>query len=355
MITVFHRLVETVKPAKPERSLAESFSVGDDDPCSKADDETRGEERTPEIPCAEAAEADHHDEGKQHDSAGVPTTQVRKPRSYSLPAMLTSRLQEAAMEVHHKWVHLFDESNEKEPDMEAVEEEEQPDPNKLDSKPSNDCDIECQSENLRNAEEVSSEAPYHKARSKSERLFLEEELVFPRLLGGTATEVLPDARYSPTLVPKLEACLPRRFRGYDWKLLYSLAQHGSSLHTLLRLVRQQSPTLIVVETAAGEVFGGFAATPWHLSLSYYGIGESFVFTCQPRFEQFTWSRSNSMFMFSNDHTIAMGGGGDFAWVLNSDLSSGTSGVSDTFSNRRLTSTPHFNIVNVEVWGFVTKK
>lgn len=150
-----------------------------------------------------------------------------------------------------------------------------------------------------------------KQRSKSERLhahFEEDELVLPRLIGGTATEVLSDERYCAKLVPKLEASLPTRFRGYDWQLLYSLAQHGSSLHTLLRNAHGANPTLVVVETTRGDVFGGFTAVAWKQSASYYGNGESFVFTCHPRFERFPWSRKNAMYMLSTDQSIGMGGG-----------------------------------------------
>lgn len=219
-------------------------------------------------------------------------------------------------------------------------------------------------------------AEKNKYRSQSERLptHLEaDEFVLPALIGGTASEVLSDPRYCSMFVPKLETCLPTRFRGYDWKLLYSLAQHGSSLHTLLCNVRDKSPTLILVETTRGEVFGGFVAVPWKQSTSYYGIGESFVFACHPKFERFPWSRRNAMFMLSTDRSIGMGGGyvfflflnlgvafcsslsfsesniaislltfksGGFAWFLNSDLSRGSSAQSDTFMNRYVCKVHH---------------
>ncbi|TYZ63722.1 hypothetical protein PybrP1_003691 [[Pythium] brassicae (nom. inval.)] len=195
-------------------------------------------------------------------------------------------------------------------------------------------------------------------RSKSARLpthLEDDDFVLPRLLGGSATEVLSDSRLGAKLVPKLEASLSTRFRGYDWQLLYSLAQHGASVHTLLRNARGKSPTLVVVETTRGDVFGGFAAVPWAKSTSYYGNGESFVFTCQPRYERFPWTHKNTMFMLSTDQSIGMGGGGGFAWFANADLSRGSSAPSDTFLNRRLASESDFEIAGVEVWGFVTKR
>jgi hypothetical protein len=152
--------------------------------------------------------------------------------------------------------------------------------------------------------------PPAKCRSRSERgpAHSEEEPEPPMLIGGTLSDILSRPAYTKTLVPKLEACLPVYHRGYDWKLLYSLSQHGCSLHTLLTKVRDQSPTILVVETARGDVFGGFSTVPWRSSASYYGIGESFVFSNQPKFEHFRWSRFNTMLMLSNDQSIAMGGG-----------------------------------------------
>ncbi|KAJ0409762.1 hypothetical protein ATCC90586_001075 [Pythium insidiosum] len=199
-------------------------------------------------------------------------------------------------------------------------------------------------------------APRLKTRSLSERMPTHKEQEsslygLPTLLGGTADEILSA---SSPIVPKLEAYLPMRCRGYDWQLLYSSSQHGSSLHTLLRKVRGYSSSLVVVETCDGEVFGGFATECWSNSPSYYGNGECFVFTTVPRFEVFNWQRGNTMFMLTNDSSIAMGGGGSFAWLLNADLFSGCSGFSDTFKNRCLTSTEHFDIAAVEVWGFVMK-
>lgn len=202
----------------------------------------------------------------------------------------------------------------------------------------------------------STRAPRLKVRSYSERLPTNQEeqdevYALPKLRGALDTDILSEGRYGHKLVPKIEAFLPMSLRGYDWTKLYSLSQHGSSLQTLMRKVHGQRATIVVVETCKGEVFGGFVRAPWTKSLSYYGSGESFVFTNVPAFEVFNWKRTNSMFMFSNDDSIAMGGGGSFAWFLNSDLSRGTTGISETFGNRPLATESYFDIANVEVWGF----
>ncbi|EGZ23591.1 hypothetical protein PHYSODRAFT_486204 [Phytophthora sojae] len=184
------------------------------------------------------------------------------------------------------------------------------------------------------------------------RKLLQPEL--PKLIGGSKNEVLSNPRNASSLVAHLQASLAPSRRCHNWKLLYSLAQDGCSLHTLLLKAKKHNPTLVVVETTKGDIFGGFASEEWQDSANYYGIGESFVFSFNSKFECYPWSYLNTMIMLSNDECIAMGGGGDFAWCLNSDLSRGTSGCSKTFENERLTSEAEFGIYNVEVWGFVTK-
>ncbi|ETV84287.1 hypothetical protein H257_03539 [Aphanomyces astaci] len=183
---------------------------------------------------------------------------------------------------------------------------------------------------------------------------LMEVTSIPQLHNATSMDILPDPVIFKSLVPKLEACLPPQYRGYDWAVAYSLAQHGASLDTLYRKVYHRRASLVVVETGDGDIFGAFAASPWAVSNSFYGTGECFVFTCYPKFEHFPWKGHNAMFMFSNDSMLAMGGGGGFAFGLNADLSRGTSARCLTFENRCLTKRSEFDVVNCEVWEFVPK-
>ena len=181
-------------------------------------------------------------------------------------------------------------------------------------------------------------------------------LPLPKLLGGTSSEVLTDETYYPMIVPALEKALARHNRGYDWKLLYSLQQHGASLGTMYRNVYKKSPTIIIIETTKGDVFGGFASKPWTASTAYYGSGECFLFsTASGKFIDYQWSMANSMFMFSNEESLAMGGGGGFGLYVNSDMSTGCSKSCSTFNNAPLASDEEFDVVSVEIWGFVTKR
>ena len=102
--------------------------------------------------------------------------------------------------------------------------------------------------------------------------------------------------------------------------------------TLYRKVYKKSPTLLLVETSKGDVFGGFASVAWKSDGHYYGNGECFLFTTVPEYQAFHWTCRNSMFMYSTDDSLALGGGGGFGLFLNSDLSQGSSSACDTFGN-----------------------
>ncbi|CAE8599344.1 unnamed protein product, partial [Polarella glacialis] len=62
-----------------------------------------------------------------------------------------------------------------------------------------------------------------------------------------------------------------------WRLVYSPRLHGVSLQTFHRRMREEGPSLILLQDHCGIVFGGFASEPWRLTDRYYGSGESFVF------------------------------------------------------------------------------
>lgn len=129
-------------------------------------------------------------------------------------------------------------------------------------------------------------------------------------------------------VAHIDHVLPITCQMYKWNLLYSTEAHGSSLHTLLLLVKGQSPTLLVVKDDQGNVFGGFGSDEWHRSTQYYGNGETFLFTFTHKttsgssgFMKYPWSRRNSYFMLCSEESLVMGGGGNFGLYLVSTFAS----------------------------------
>ncbi|KAG6597984.1 Oxidation resistance protein 1 [Phytophthora cinnamomi] len=159
-------------------------------------------------------------------------------------------------------------------------------------------------------------------------------------------------------VAYIDHALPITSQLCRWFRIYSIEANGSSLETLLILAQRQSPTLLVVKDAEGNVFGGFASDEWHRAFHYYGTGESFLFSFSNAstaggFMKYQWSRKNSYFMLCSDESLIMGGGGNFGLFLDSDLSRGTSGACETYNSPPLTTSQEFTCVHVELWGFTT--
>ncbi|KAE8892781.1 hypothetical protein PF005_g3817 [Phytophthora fragariae] len=156
----------------------------------------------------------------------------------------------------------------------------------------------------------------------------------------------------------IDHALPITSQLCRWFRIYSIEANGSSLETLLILAQKQSPTLLVVKDADGNVFGGFASDEWHRAFHYYGTGESFLFSFANSstaggFVKYQWSRKNSYFMLCSDESLIMGGGGNFGLFLDSDLSRGSSGACETYNSPPLTTSQDFSCVHVELWGFTT--
>ena len=177
----------------------------------------------------------------------------------------------------------------------------------------------------------------------------------------------------------LAASLPLAVAGDTWVLAYSLARHGASLPALVSRARDFERSLVVIQDESGAVFGGYAAEPWspsrrHASTSaatsgrYFGNGTSFVFSfgaaaageageaaggggaapasaplgvsptlAAPPFEVWRWSRANAYFQLLiglegglAGQGIGMGGGGSFAFFLDGELCSGSTGGCETF-------------------------
>lgn len=65
-----------------------------------------------------------------------------------------------------------------------------------------------------------------------------------------------------------------------WRLAYSPRIHGVSLHTFLRIMEKEGPSIMIIQDHSGCVFGAFASAGWHRADRYFGGGESFVFKFQ---------------------------------------------------------------------------
>lgn len=148
--------------------------------------------------------------------------------------------------------------------------------------------------------------------------------------------------------------IPARTQGYSWKLMYSTTQHGTSLKTLYRQMRElERPVLMVIKDTDDQVFGAFSSDPFKVSKYCYGTGETFLYSFSPEFQIFRWSGENSYFVRGFLDSLQMGGGGGlFGLWLDSDLYRGSSYSCSTFCNRPLSLHHDFTVRDLEVWSFV---
>lgn len=221
----------------------------------------------------------------------------------------------------------------------------------------------------------------------------------PAYLEGTS-DLLSEAQLNSLV----QSC-PSRYSLSVWGRVYSMSVHGVSRSRFLEIVAEYPACLVVMkEIAGGSVFGGFASVPFSPDprRGYYGSGECFVFKVQkqssgaqqesathgpaekassstlevpgsaaaasslpgasPRSTAavacasasgvsiYRWCGADEFWMFTGDQCLAMGGGGSYAWSIDTDFRYGHTGRCSTFDSPPLTDPPHFELNEMEVWA-----
>lgn len=178
------------------------------------------------------------------------------------------------------------------------------------------------------------------------------EIEIPSLVGDNISILSSD------LAKQLRPRLPRILHIDSMVLLYSLNQNGSDFTTFYLNMKDTEYSVILIETISGEFIGGFSSSTWKVSSSYYGTGESFLFKIDKEsitIVDYQWTSMNNFFMYSTDHQIGMGGGGDgFGFILDTDFRNISSKKCATYGNPCLLSTEEPILVkNVEAFGFAS--
>ncbi|KAJ3747196.1 TLD-domain-containing protein [Lentinula detonsa] len=164
------------------------------------------------------------------------------------------------------------------------------------------------------------------------------------------------------------ARLPR-----SWNLLYSLDQHGISLHTLYDMCENQPQlkigsafaskvgALVVMKDSGDAIFGVYMGDGVRQSKGkgYYGSGESFLWRCvDGNLQVFKWTGKNEYVALCEAEYLSFGGGdGAYGLYLDDSLFDGSSARCPTFDNEPLCSPGEkkgravsFECVGLEVWG-----
>ncbi|KAH3679891.1 hypothetical protein WICMUC_000634 [Wickerhamomyces mucosus] len=162
--------------------------------------------------------------------------------------------------------------------------------------------------------------------------------------------------------------IPARLQiNHEWKLLYSLEQHGASLSTLYRLSRESKAKkvydkngyVLVVKDGTDNIFGSYTNeifTPHELK-RHYGNGECFLWKSKKlskgdiQFKAFPYTGLNEYLIYCQYDSLSLGSseGHNGLW-LDNNLMKGVTEPCLTFGNEPLSEEGEkFNILGVELW------
>lgn len=171
--------------------------------------------------------------------------------------------------------------------------------------------------------------------------------------------------------------LPKGISYCKWKRHYSLARDGDSFENCLRNVENVKQSLLVVRTTRNAVFGGFADEAWEPHMQggacFYGGATACLFKVIPapendnaaaaaaslstKVKYFRWSGANRYVQLCDvsNKMLAFGGGGRdgaFGLCVEQDFQVGSTGPCATFENEPLCDQENFDIVDMEIYGFM---
>uniref|UniRef100_A0A668ANU3 TBC1 domain family member 24 n=1 Tax=Myripristis murdjan TaxID=586833 RepID=A0A668ANU3_9TELE len=121
-----------------------------------------------------------------------------------------------------------------------------------------------------------------------------------------AVQMVDFSTFSSSVVTRTEmrvvwAWIPERFALFSPIRLFSTTEHNRSLDSFYSHVEGHEPTVLILKTVDEEVCGAFLSTDVierrkHDSegLTYFGTGESFVFTLRPSMERYQQTMVNIM-------------------------------------------------------------
>lgn len=181
-------------------------------------------------------------------------------------------------------------------------------------------------------------------------------------------------------VRELSKFLPARAEGYSWTLAFTTTTMGFSLKSLYRsLSHYEGPVLLIIKDNEHSVFGAFSSCNLKPSESFYGTGETYLFTFNqqqqpaqtisnnnnnqtisnnnnnnsPQLLRFPWTGDNLYFIKGGMDSLAFGAGeGNFGLWLDEELYHGSTHSCKTFNNKPLANHEDFVVCTLECWCFL---
>ncbi|XP_067942260.1 MTOR-associated protein MEAK7-like [Watersipora subatra] len=163
---------------------------------------------------------------------------------------------------------------------------------------------------------------------------------------------------TPMRILAINQAIPYKLRE-KWTLLFDSRKHGESFTTLLRRVRGQKNTVLVVRDTDGNVFGGFSTAPWNNNAAFQGSVDNFLFSVAPlqKIYRTTGINENYFYLNTGQETFpnGLGMGGQinyFALWLDCEYGQGHSmakPLSTTYHSPTLSKEPQFRYTDMEVW------
>lgn len=189
---------------------------------------------------------------------------------------------------------------------------------------------------------------------------------------------------SSDMCEEIRTLIPSRIQLYtNWTLLYSLEQHGASLHSLYDHVSPNNTTnsrvgyVLVIKDKKGGIFGAYANEFFHPSENrrYYGNGECFLWKMDKvpniimsldnenqhnhgsicnhewQFKGYPFTGINEFCIYCTSTFLSMGAGnGNYGLWCDDSLSYGVSDPCPTFGNEILSKeSSKFHIIGLEAW------
>ena len=171
--------------------------------------------------------------------------------------------------------------------------------------------------------------------------------------------------------------IPDRVSIKEPSIAFTTDEDGCSLRTFFAKTESLEPTVLLVKTTAGEVFGAYCSESWSNRLGrdsghWFGTGETFLFSLKPKVVKYAWNdvasspteegqvksrklnraiHSSQLFMTATANHIIVGSGNGSGIWLDEDLTRGKSEKCDTFNNEPLSASGDFTCTVLEVISF----